>query len=644
MQFMTVAPPPIYVSTPELVERAIRHCTASRLLGVDTETLGKRKDPETKKTYSNMTDQVVVMGLSPDEGSRYLVPTRYLHCFREVLEHPNPKAFHTFRFDWHRIRNTLGTVVKGRIADAWVLDFLYDEDTRENRHSLKDMGYDYFGIPMSEYKELFGKEDPRQISQPGHPLFQKYLDYSSLDPWVTRKAAEKLLKEIGSVPVDEESGWTLEDHYWDIEEPQVQCLCDMERLGVRIDTEHLGSVRRSVDLEMEQLAAEINRAAGYPLNPASTQQVQKLLFEDLGLRPIKKTPGGAASVDEDVLSHYAYKGGVEVCELLLRYRSCVKLRGTYVDGLLDRLHTDGRIHTTYNPVKVTGRLSSTDPNLQNIPKPGTDPHGIRAAFVADNDDCVLIVPDYSQLEMRILAHFSGDPNMVRAIHEGMDLHSFAAAMAMGIPYEDFNALRTADEKRIEAKEIPFSEYVNMRSGMKAVGFGIVYGAQAPKISATLSENLKRSVDKAEAQGFIDRYLQVFPGIGQYMAEQIGMARQLGHVRTLSGRFRRLSQIRSDNFMDRSHAERQAINAPIQGSAADITKKTMIACWQDGYLHSLGCTVRMQVHDELVFNCPKETAAEAAEIIRAYGENPFRNPLLVPLDFKPKIVRDWKSAK
>lgn len=634
MRFITDTPPPTYVNTPALVESAVRHCMASSMLGTDTETLGKWKNEETNAKHHNMNDQIVVLGLSPDEETRYMVPRVNLQYFKPVLEAVSiPKALHRYQFDAHRFLNA-GITLKGPIADGLVMDWLLDEDTRENKHDLKACGRDFFDLPMREYGELFGKEDPNLISRPDHPLFAKYLDYSSLDPWVSRKLCLRHLDALAQVQVWSDGDWTLRDHYWDVEEPQIRCLHSMERRGISLDLEHLNNASANLQREMEDIALELNRMVGSPINPNSGPQVQELLFGKMGLPSLKKTKGGSASVDEETLLYFANQMQVREAKLIVDYRGASKMKGTYTDGLIKRCWIDGRVHTNYNPTKTTGRLASSDPNLQNLPQPSWDSHSIRAAFVADSKDECLIVNDYSQLEMRVLACAANDPTMIGALSDGLDMHTKAAADVLGIPYAQAAALKKAEDPA----------FIAMRTGVKAVGFGIVYGAQAPKIADTISKELKKPVSKAEGQDFINKYLAVFPGIKRYMDSYIALAHKQGYVQTIAGRFRRLSKIHSPRFMDWSGAERQAINAPIQGSAADIVKKAMIMCWSDSYLEALGWTLRLQVHDELVFNGPRETAQEAASLIQSYMEHPFDTELPVPLTATPKIVNTWKEGK
>lgn len=637
MRFYTDAPPPVYVGEIGQIDGVIRHCLSAKILGVDTETLGLLKNEETGLKHNSMNDQVIVMGLSPDDDTRYLVPRKHLHHFRPVLESEVVKALTYAKFDVHRLMNSCGARVAGPWADTVVLDFLVDEDTRENRHGLKECMADYFNMAMAEYKDIFGKEDPRAF-EPGHPKWDQYLDYSSLDPWATRKLAILLMEKLSKMKVwqdDDTSSRTLLDMYWDTEEPQLQALWNMERRGIQVDQVRLQDIAKSLTQEMDTLAADICRRIGKPINPNSGDQIGAWLFGEMGFQPLAFTPTGKPQTDEATLVHFGLgKAQVEECKLILAYKKASKLRGTYAEGLMKWVAKDGRIHTNYSPTKATGRLGSNDPNLQNIPRPDSDPHGIRAAFIP-RAGCKFIVADYGQLEMRILAYASGDQTMIDAIKSGLDMHSFTASRMTGKTYDEFIAAKKAGEQWA----------TDIRTAAKSVGFGIVYGITKFKLSEQLSETLNRYVSEDEAQGYIDMYLDTFPGVRQYMVSTKQFAKRHGYVQTLCGRYRRLSKIRSPRQGERGHAERQAINAPIQGSAADIVKRIMIMTENDDYLREdLGCVLLHQVHDELIYECPEGTVEEARRIIQEYGENPFMEPLPVPLEFGPKIVNNWKEAK
>jgi DNA polymerase I-like protein with 3'-5' exonuclease and polymerase domains len=623
MRFQTIAPPPTYVSSPEAIEKCFRHCSDSDMLGVDTETLGLLKNPATGRRYDSMTDQVVVMGLCPEENSRYMVPRRYLHHFNPLLENERiPKALTNVKFDAHRLRNTCGAILKGPWAD-------------------------YFQIPLIDYKQLFGTIDPREIA-PGHELWEKYLDYGTLDPWATRKLALLLMRKLEQIKVwashdpdsltEAEAAYTMKDLYWDDEEPQLKALWEMECRGIRAKKERLEEIDQALTEEMEAIAAELNRRAGRPFNPGSGPQIGQLLFEDLGLPNGGFTATGKYKTDEKVLKKLALgKYQCQEASLILQYKKAQKLRGTYARGLLKWIHTDGRIHTNYSPTKATGRLGSNDPNLQNVPRLDNDPHGIRAVFVPEEGK-VFIVADYGQLEMRIMAFAAytlGDDTMLNAILNKMDMHSFTASKMMGIEYEEFLALKKAGD----------ANALLLRQAAKSVGFGIIYGITKFALAQQLSETLGRYVSEDEAQGYINMYLETFPGVKLYMAKMKRHGRDWGYVQTLRGRFRRLSKLKSKRGGERGHAERQAINAPIQGSAADIVKRAMLLCNSDEYLREdLGFKLLHQVHDELIFEGPAETAEEALNLIQTYMEHPFRRDLPVPLIAAPTICMSWAEGK
>jgi DNA polymerase-1 len=417
--------------------------------------------------------------------------------------------------------------------------------------------------------------------------------------------------------------------YWETEEAQLKTLWNMERRGIRVLREALVRTEESLTNEMNQCAFELNKIAarqpgwGKPLNPNSGDQVGEYLFDVLGLPNQGKTPTGKWKTTAAILKDLAL--GPAQCReaaLIVQYKKASKLRGTYAQGLAKWIHTDGRIHTRYSSTKTTGRLGSGDPNLQNVPSGSTDTHSIRAAFVPEEGN-LFIVADYGQLEMRILAYAAstmGDDTMLNAImgrldklegddysglKGGLDMHSFTGSRMIGMPYKEFLAIKK-DEDHPRHIEI-----IGVRSAAKAVGFGIVYGIAAKGLSAQLTKALGRFVSKEEAQGYIDLYLATFLGVDLYMKNTKLFAKRNGYVQTIRGRFRRLSAIRSGNRIKQGHAERQSINAPIQGSAADIVKLAMIACEYDTYLREeLGWVLLHQVHDELIFEGPADTAEEA----------------------------------
>lgn len=616
-------PAPVLLESNDDIEAALRRCFVSEALAVDTETLGRK--------YGKLEDQILYAGISPDEGARYFVPRAKLYRFKSLLEDEDiVKVLHNFKFDQHRFENA-GITLKGPIGDTWVMDWLYDEDTRENRHSLEKCCLDYFDLAMDSWKDIVGKDSPSDIV-PGHPSWPRMLCYGTKDAWATRRLYHHLKSELEKVYLDKSKSKTLMDLYWETEQEQLKCLYEMERRGINVDRPYLESMSTRLSEQMNQHAKQICKLANRPLNPASPKQIGEFLFGEQKLEPIKFTGSGAPSCDVSVLTHFAEQGN-EFCAAVLKHRKAGKLKGTYADGLVKRIQPSGHIHTTYSPVKLTGRLGSSDPNMQNIPRPSSDPEGIRASFIPD-EGCVLIVADYAQLEMRLMAHFSGDEAMVEGICAGRDMHSYTASLMMKIPYEEFMSLKAAKDEGALAT----------RQAAKAVGFGIIYCIGAPKLAENLTKALGRGVNVEEAQAYLDAYLEAFPAVKRQIKRFKTQAKTRGYVQTISGRYRRLSKVKSRNFRERGHAERQAVNSPIQGSAADIVKKAMLKCWRSEKLAALNCTLRLQVHDELAFNCPKENAEEAVKLIQQYMENPLDKPLRVPLPAEPVIVNNWKEAK
>jgi DNA polymerase-1 len=444
----------------------------------------------------------------------------------------------------------------------------------------------------------------------------------------------------------------------------------MERRGLSTDAGMFREMGRRVEADMAVVATRINSKLGRPFNPNSNDHKAELLYgpspRGLGLPIKKKTDGGAGSTDASVMEYFAGQG-VEICQDLLAWSELQKLQG-YVVGLPKHISKrTGRIHTTFSPTKVTGRLSSADPNLQNIPRKDNDKYGIRGLLIAPTDmgeDYVLIVSDYAQLEMRVLADISGDEVMIEGIRSGLDMHSYTAAKMNQMEYLDFTALVKSGKARekLQAKlrdegvhELDFpveaqltereTWAMGMRTAAKAIGFGIVYGITEHGLAVQLTDALGRPVSKEEALSMIEMYLDTFPGVRAYMETTKAVARRTGRVQTYRGRFRHLSKAKSSQKFEMFRAFRQAINARIQGSAHDIVKRAMLYCEFDLYLRDvLKAELVLQVHDELIWQCPRRTAEEAVEIIQHHMEHPFSNPLAVPLVAEPTIVTRWSDAK
>ncbi|MBK9166212.1 MAG: DNA polymerase I [Bryobacterales bacterium] len=405
----------------------------------------------------------------------------------------------------------------------------------------------------------------------------------------------------------------LGELYSTIDRPLVDVLARMEQTGVRIDSGMLAAISAQMDEEVSRLTAEIHEFAGRPFNINSPQQLGKVLFEEMGLpapnRSGKKAPSTAADVLEELAPEHP------IVAKVLEYRQVSKLKGTYVDALPSLVRpATGRVHTTFNPAgAATGRLSSSNPNLQNIPIRTEAGRAIRAAFVPE-PGWKLLVADYSQIELRLLAHFSGDPRLIEAFRSGEDIHTRTAAEVFGA-----------------APELVTSE---MRRGAKAVNFGIVYGISGFGLANQLG------IPRAEAERYIRQYFERYAGVRQFIDETLEEVRRTGVARTLFGRERPIPDIRSRNPNARGFAERTAVNSPLQGTAADLIKLAMIRI--DAKLKNLGARMLLQVHDELVFEAPPAGIADLTALVRHEMENV--HPLEVPLVADVGVGENWRDAK
>jgi DNA polymerase-1 len=399
----------------------------------------------------------------------------------------------------------------------------------------------------------------------------KITEYAAEDADITLQLKQLFLPQLKTKEV--------EKVFYSVENPLVKVLTDMEFEGIRVDTDFLLDYSRELDRDARQAEEKVYEQAGERFNLASPKQLGEILFERMKLDPkAKKTKTGQYATGEDVLLKLASKH--QIVDDILAFRELTKLKSTYVDALPQMINRKtGRVHTSYaQAVAVTGRLSSNNPNLQNIPIRTERGREIRKAFSPRNDEFVLVSADYSQIELRIVAAISGDPNMCAAFLEGKDIHTATAAKVFGV-----------DEKDV-TKE--------MRYKAKSVNFGIIYGQGA----FGLADNL--GISRAEAKEIIDNYKSQFAGIQRYMDNTINFARENGYVETLMGRKRWLKDINSANFTVRGFAERNAINSPIQGTAADMIKLAMIRVHEEFTRQGLRSKMLLQVHDELVFDAYK----------------------------------------
>jgi DNA polymerase-1 len=496
-----------------------------------------------------------------------------------------------------------GISVKGKLFDTMLAHYLLEPEQRHNMDYLAEVYLNYLTIPI---EDLIGKG--RQQKTMREVPVELVKEYAAEDADITLQLYEKLL------PLLKENG--VEKLFYEIEMPLVPVLSRMEANGVKIDTENLQQISEAFGVEIRKIEEEIYKAAGTPFNIASPKQLGEVLFEKLRIdEKAKKTKTGQYATGEDVLQKLSHKH--PIIQMILDYRSFTKLKSTYLDALPALVNPkDGLIHTSYNQaVTATGRLSSNNPNLQNIPVRTEKGREIRRAFVPRSPQYTLLAADYSQIELRIIAHLSQDPAMVNDFNLGHDIHAATAAKVFHVPMDQVT------------KE--------QRSRAKAVNFGIIYGMSA----FGLAERMELS--RSEAADIIKKYFEEYAGIKEYMNRSIALARERGYAETILGRRRYLRDINGANSVVRGFAERNAINAPIQGSSADMIKIAMIGIHQELERLKMQSKMILQVHDELVF----DAHLDELDMLKAIVQDKMVNalPLSVPVVVEMNTGANWLEA-
>jgi DNA polymerase-1 len=484
----------------------------------------------------------------------------------------------------------------------------------QRRHGLDTLALHYFGLKKIPTKELIGT-GKKQITMDQVPIDQ-VAEYACEDAEVTWRLREKLEQEL-----EQNDALAL---FYDLEMPLVPVLMKMEERGIRVDVELLAKLAVEMDEELTALTYKVQECAGENFNVNSTKVLGFVLFEKLriqdaaGVKKPKRTKTGWATDAETLSTHYA---DVPIVQALLEYREISKLKSTYVDGLPRHVNAEtGRIHCSFSQVSAaTGRLASSDPNLQNIPVRSERGRKLREAFVPRTPDAagpwVLLAADYSQIELRVMAHLSGDEHMRQAFHDNRDIHAATAMRVFGV--------------------LPEMITREMRSQAKVINFGLLYGMGPQRLARETGMSLN------EAKKFIDRYFRSFPTVKSWMSELLEEARKNGYVETLLGRRRRIPEIQSANSRLRSNAENAAVNTPVQGSAADIIKRAMIDL-EDKLEHSpLKGRMLLQVHDELVLEVPESELEETIEVVRVAMEEAVK--LEVPLKVDFGWGKNWLEA-
>ncbi|QIK36996.1 DNA polymerase I [Caldichromatium japonicum] len=536
---------------------------------------------------------------APEQLDRGLVLAR----LKPLLEDPNrPKVGHHLKYDMN-ILARYGIALQGVAHDSMVASYVLEST---GRHDLDSLAKRYLGHNTIRFEEVAGK-GAEQLCFDQVPI-ERAGPYAAEDADITLRLHQVFAERLQAIP-------PLETLYRTIEMPLVPVLSRMERAGVLIDCRLLAEQSAELAQRLAALESEAQRVAGRPFNLGSTKQIAELLFGDMGLKPVSKTPKGQPSTSEEVLEQLALTGH-ELPRLILEHRTLAKLKSTYTEKLPRMVdpHT-GRVHTSYHQaVTATGRLSSSDPNLQNIPIRTEEGRRIRRAFIAPAG-YRLLAADYSQIELRIMAHLSGDERLLAAFAAGQDIHRATAAEIWGITPETV----TPEQRRLA----------------KTINFGLIYGMSAFGLARQLG------MERGLAQAYVGRYFERYPGVKAFMERIRERARAQGYVETLFGRRLYLPEIAARNPNQRAAAERAAINAPMQGTAADIIKRAMIAldAWSERERPPV--KLIMQVHDELVLEVAEEAIAEAQAQVRAAMESAAS--LAVPLVVDIGLGANWDDA-
>jgi DNA polymerase-1 len=524
--------------------------------------------------------------------------------FKSILENADiKKVGQNVKYDI-LVLKWYGIEVKGQLFDTMLAHYVLDPDTR---HGMDILSENYLGYKPVSITELIGPKGKNQRTMRDVEV-EKVKDYAGEDADVTLQLKEVFIPKLQAAGGDQLIN--------EIENPLVYVLADVEFEGVKIDKETLAEFSKELETDIARLEKTVYEKAGVKFNVSSPKQLGEVLFEKLMLDPkAKKTKTGQYQTGEDVLLALASKS--DIVRDILDFRQLLKLKSTYVDALPLMVNPKtGRIHTSYNQaVAATGRLSSQNPNLQNIPIRTERGREVRKAFIPRDADHVLLSADYSQIELRIIAEISQDPNMLDAFSKNLDIHTATAANVYGIALEDV----TSEQRR----------------NAKAVNFGIIYGQSAFGLSQSLG------IPRKEASDIIEQYFVQFAGIKSYMSDTMNFARENGYVKTLMGRRRYLRDINSANATVRGFAERNAINAPIQGSAADMIKIAMINIHRELKEQNLGTRMTMQVHDELVFDVPKHEVKIVKPIIAHHMKTAIKTE--VPIMVEMGTGLNWLEA-
>lgn len=590
------------------LDELIARLNKSKMFALDTETTGFDMT-ESELVGISVCDKIgeafyIPVGHSNEVPHKQLDRDLVLSAFKPILENPSTsKIIQNSKFDVS-VFQKYGINLEGMIYDTMLESYVFNS-TAVSRHNLDTLALKYLNQTTTKFEDVAGKGKNQLTFD--QVAIDVATNYASEDADIAFRLHQQFWPEL-------EKNQRLASVFTEIEMPLVPVISRIENNGVLLDVETLANQSADLEERMEVVEQSIYQSAGLPFNLSSPKQIQEVLFGRLGLPVLKKTSSGQPSTSEDVLNDLAKK--YEIPKLILEYRSLFKLKSTYTDKLPELVHpATGRVHTTYHQaVAATGRLSSADPNLQNIPIRTPDGKRVREAFVADSGN-VLLAIDYSQIELRLMAHLSEDPGLVDAFLRGDDVHQATAA-------EIFN---------IDSGDVTFDQ----RRHAKAINFGLMYGMSAYGLARQLQ------IENNEASAYVEQYFGRYPSVKIFMDRSKEHAREHKFVETMFGRRLYVPEINTRHYGRRQHAERTAINAPLQGSAADIIKIAMINV--DTWIRESGSSTKiiMQVHDELVLEVPEseleETVTEVSRIMESATE------LRIPLIVESGVAKNWAEA-
>ena len=589
-----------YIDSPKAQKILVQNLLKQNAVCFDTETT----------SLNEMEAELIGMSFSYKKGLAYYIPLsenreevlETLEIFRPFFEKKEIlKIAHNLKFDY-KILKQYGIDVDGAIFDTMIAHYLLNPDGRHGMDYLSEMYLNYKPVAI---ETLIGKGKNQTTLRSAS--VEEQTKYAGEDADVTWQ-----LYEIFAPQLKKEN---LEDLFYKVEMPLMKVLAKMELEGISLDKNWLEQESKDLESDLRELEKKIFEFAGEEFNMNSPKQLGEILFEKMQLDPkAKKTKTGQYATSEDVLQKLSAKH--EIIKYILEYRTYQKLKSTYVDALPNQIDKDdNRVHTNFSQTTAaTGRLASVNPNLQNIPIRTLRGQQIRGAFKADEGNKI-ISADYSQIELRLIAEISNEENMIKAFQNGEDIHASTASKLFNVPLEEVTKTQ--------------------RSQAKTVNFGIIYGQGAFGLAE------QTGLSRTEAKQMIENYFATYPQLKKYMAEQVQKAQDLGYVETILNRKRHLKDINSANFVVKAHAERNAVNAPIQGSAADVIKLAMIKIDEKLQEKNLKTKMLLQVHDELVFEAPIEEIETAKELIKTEMESAFDTK--VPLLVEVGVGDNWLEA-